>query len=95
METLTSILVKKFSQPRFKEAILFAKIKRAVEDFFLNHGARVKVATFEEKQNSLTLTTFHPAQSQELLGSQQILNAFLLKQGLPTVKKIIVTSSRH
>lgn len=95
MESLINILGKKFTHPRFKEAIIFTHVKQAAEEFFLEHGLRVRVITFDQKDNRLTLTSIHPAQSREILLYHQGLNEYLKEKNLPQIKKITITTKRY
>lgn len=95
MEPLINILGKKFTHPRFKEAMAFTQIKHEVEEFFLDHGLRIKVVAFEQKDAHITLSSIHPAQSREMLLYQQGLNEYLKEKNLPQVTKITISTKRY
>ena len=90
MDSLTSILSKKLSHPRFREAAEFAQIKKVAEDFFLDHGIQLRVITFEKSLSLLTVRTFHPALSRDILSYSRGLSEYFLEKKLPSIKKIIV-----
>lgn len=88
MQTISSILQRKFAQPRFKKALAVEKYKKAVERFFLEKGLRVICADLDEKTHSITIKTSHPSYSREVLGHQQELFDELQEKGILRMRTI-------
>ncbi|MBI3273930.1 MAG: hypothetical protein HYZ69_02190 [Candidatus Colwellbacteria bacterium] len=88
MKRLGAFLQKKFSQPQFKKALIFGRIKECVEEFFSKKGLPVWLIEFDDKNQSIAIKTAHPSIARELLGYQRTLNSALKKEGLPSIKTI-------
>lgn len=88
MQAISSILQKKFAQPRFKKALAVEKYKKTVEGFFAKKGLRVICSDLDEKTHSLTIKTSHPSYSREALGHQQELFDELKEKGIFRMKTI-------
>lgn len=92
MQDLGAILKSKLlHQPRFKEALVFGKIKTCIDTFLRSRNIDGQVSGFEEKTKTLTIKTPHPAYAREILTLHTSLTNLLKKEGLGEVKKIITT----
>jgi len=88
MEPLKKLLKKKFSQPAFKKALLFGRLKELVESFFLKKNLRVFLIELDDKNERITLKTSHPSIARETLGYQESLNEMLKREKFTPLKKI-------
>lgn len=88
MQHVGGILEKKFSHPRFREALTFGKIKEIGERLFREKGIPAKIVEFDFNTHVLRIQTAHPSASRELLGYHEKLNALLKGEGLPAVIRL-------
>lgn len=92
MQHVARILEKKFSHPRFREALTFGSLKKSAEKFFCDRGLKVNIVEFDSKEGILTINVSHPSVARELLGYQEELNAILKRSCSPRVKSLRIKS---